>query len=227
MKNSSTHDAAIYPRVLVLDDDAKLNRLLVNFMSQYGFEVHGVLTPSEAWIQIPRFQPQIIVLDYMLPETNGFEFLRKLRKTSELPVIMLTARGDPNDRIAGLELGADDYLSKPFEPRELVARIQAVLRRTDPRSESRAANLPTCMRSGDLELLVEKREVLLRGKNLEFSAAEFEILKDLMAHSGVIRSRDQILDQVTGMSADVFTRSIDVTLSRIRHAQHGHKGHPD
>lgn len=216
MKNPSTHDTAIYPRVLVLDDDAKLNRLLVNFMSQYGFEVHGVLTPSEAWIQIPRFQPQIIVLDYMLPETNGFEFLRKLRKTSELPVIMLTARGDPNDRIAGLELGADDYLSKPFEPRELVARIQAVLRRTDPRSESRAANLPKCMRSGDLELLVEKREVLLRGKNLEFSAAEFEILKDLMAHSGVIRSLDQILDQVKGMSADVFTRSIDVTLSRIR-----------
>ena len=102
MKNSSAHGTAAYPRVLIVDDDAKLNRLLVNFMSQYGFEVHGVLTPSEAWIKLPRFQPRIIVLDYMLPETNGFEFLRKLRKTSELPVIMLTARGDPNDRIAGL-----------------------------------------------------------------------------------------------------------------------------
>lgn len=216
MKNTSNHGTATYPRVLVVDDDAKLNRLLVNFMSQYGFEVHGVLTPSEAWIQLPKFQPQIIVLDYMLPETNGFEFLRKLRKTSELPVIMLTARGDPNDRIAGLELGADDYLSKPFEPRELVARIQAVLRRTDLRSESRAANLPACIRSGDLELFIERREVCLRGVNLEFSSSEFEILKDLMVHSGVIRTRDQILDQVKGMNADMFTRTIDVTLSRIR-----------
>jgi DNA-binding response OmpR family regulator len=216
MKNSSKHGTATYPRVLVVDDDAKLNRLLVNFMSQYGFEVHGVLTPSEAWIQLPKFQPQIIVLDYMLPETNGFEFLRKLRKTSEMPVIMLTARGDPNDRIAGLELGADDYLSKPFEPRELVARIQAVLRRTDLRSESRTTNLPACIRSGDLELFIERREVCLRGENLEFSSAEFEILKDLMVHSGVIRTRDQILDQVKGMNADMFTRTIDVTLSRIR-----------
>jgi DNA-binding response OmpR family regulator len=216
MKNSSNHGTAAYPRVLVVDDDAKLNRLLVNFMSQYGFEVQGVLTPSEAWIQLPKFQPQIIVLDYMLPETNGFEFLRKLRKTSELPVIMLTARGDPNDRIAGLELGADDYLSKPFEPRELVARIQAVLRRTRLRSESMASNLPACLRSGDLELFIERREVCLRGENLEFSTSEFEILKDLMVHSGVIRTRDQILDQVKGMNADMFTRTIDVTLSRIR-----------
>ena len=152
----------------------------------------------------------------MLPETNGFEFLRKLRKTSELPVIMLTARGDPNDRIAGLELGADDYLSKPFEPRELVARIQAVLRRTSLRSESGTVNLPACIRSGDLELFVERREVCLRGENLEFSSSEFEILKDLMVHSGVIRTRDQILDQVKGMNADMFTRTIDVTLSRIR-----------
>ena len=216
MKNPPTHGTATYPRVLVVDDDAKLNRLLVNFMSQYGFEVHGVLTPSEAWIQLPKFQPQIIILDYMLPETNGFEFLRKLRKTSELPVIMLTARGDPNDRIAGLELGADDYQSKPFEPRELVARIQAVLRRTDLRSESGTANLPACIRSGDLELFIERREVCLRGENLEFSSSEFEILKDLMVHSGVIRTRDQILDQVKGMNADMFTRTIDVTLSRIR-----------
>jgi DNA-binding response OmpR family regulator len=216
MKNTSSHDVRTYPRVLVVDDDVKLNRLLVNFMSQYGFEVHGVLKPSEAWIQLPIFQPQIIVLDYMLPETNGFEFLRKLRKTSELPVIMLTARGDPNDRIAGLELGADDYLSKPFEPRELVARIQAVLRRTDLRSESRASNLPACIRSGELELFIDRREVRLRGENMEFSSAEFEILKDLMVHTGIIRTRDQILDQVKGMSADMFTRTIDVTLSRIR-----------
>jgi DNA-binding response OmpR family regulator len=216
MKNSTNRGTATYPRVLVVDDDPKLNRLLVNFMSQYGFEVHGVLTPSEAWIQLSEFQPQIIVLDYMLPETNGFEFLRKLRKTSELPVIMLTARGDPNDRIAGLELGADDYLSKPFEPRELVARIQAVLRRTDPRSDFRVASRPACMRSGELELFIERREVRLRGVNLEFSSSEFEILKDLMMHSGIIRTRDQILDQVKGMNVDMFTRTIDVTLSRIR-----------
>jgi DNA-binding response OmpR family regulator len=216
MENTSNHDLHAYPRVLVVDDDAKLNRLLVKFMSQYGFEVHGVLTPSEAWIQLPKFLPRIIVLDYMLPEINGFEFLRKLRKTSELPVIMLTARGDPNDRIAGLELGADDYLSKPFEPRELVARIQAVLRRTDQIRESRTSNLPSCIRSGDLELFIERREVFLRGENLAFSSAEFEILKDLMTHSGVIRTREQMLDQVKGMNADMFTRTIDVTLSRIR-----------
>ncbi|HSO67349.1 MAG TPA: response regulator transcription factor [Desulfatirhabdiaceae bacterium] len=215
MEITSNQGTTTYPRVMVVDDDEKLNRLLVNFMSQYGFEVHGVLTPSEAWVQLPKFQPEIIILDYMLPETNGFEFLRKLRKTSELPVIMLTARGDPNDRIAGLELGADDYLSKPFEPRELVARIQAVLRRTDLR-RSRAEFLPACIRAGDLELFIERREVCLRGKYLDFSSAEFEILKDLMVHSGVIRTRDQILDQVKGMNADIFTRTIDVTLSRIR-----------
>ena len=216
MKNFTNQGAAAYPRVLVVDDDAKLNRLLVNYMSQYGFEVQGALTPSEAWIQLPVFKPRIIILDYMLPETNGFEFLRKLRKTSELPVIMLTARGDPNDRIAGLELGADDYLSKPFEPRELVARIQAVLRRTGLPGESRDAILPACMRSGDLELFIERREVYLRGENLGFSSSEFEILKDLMVHSGAVRTRDQILDQVKGMHADMFTRTIDVTLSRIR-----------
>ncbi|MBI5589177.1 MAG: response regulator transcription factor [Deltaproteobacteria bacterium] len=226
MKNSSNHGTATYPRVLVVDDDPKLNRLLVNFMSQYGFEVHGVLAPSEAWIQLPKFQPQIIILDYMLPETNGFEFLRKLRKTSELPVIMLTARGDPNDRIAGLELGADDYLSKPFEPRELVARIQAVLRRINPCGEPRAADSPACIRSGDLELFVKRREVCLCGENLEFSSSEFEILKDLMVHSGVIRTRDQILDQVKGMNADMFTRTIDVTLSRIRQKLGDDPKHP-
>ncbi|MGD9972348.1 MAG: response regulator transcription factor [Desulfatirhabdiaceae bacterium] len=205
-----------YPRVMVIDDDAKLNRLLVKFMSQYGFEVLGVLAPSEAWHQLAAFQPDILILDYMLPETTGFEFLRQLRKSSELPVIMLTARGDPGDRIAGLELGADDYLSKPFEPRELVARIQAVLRRTGQQQKSGTSHLPPSIRSGDLEVFLDRREVCLRGENLAFSPAEFEILKDLMLHAGVVRTRDEILDEVKGVNADMFTRTIDVTLSRIR-----------
>lgn len=211
---------------MVIDDDAKLNRLLVKFMSQYGFEVLGVLAPSDAWPQLATFQPNILILDYMLPETNGFEFLRQLRKTSELPVIMLTARGDPGDRIAGLELGADDYLSKPFEPRELVARIQAVLRRTGYQQKSETSHLPSRIRSGDLDVFLDRREVCLRGENLAFSPAEFEILKDLMLHAGVVRSRDQILDEVKGMNADLFTRTIDVTLSRIRQKLGDDPKHP-
>ncbi len=215
-----------YPRVMVIDDDAKLNRLLVKFMSQYGFEVLGVPAPSDAWHQLATFQPDILILDYMLPETNGFEFLRQLRKTSELPVIMLTARGDPGDRIAGLELGADDYLSKPFEPRELVARIQAVLRRTGQQQKPVTSHFPSCIRSGDLEVFLDRREVCLRGENLAFSPAEFEILKDLMLHAGVVRTRDEILDEVKGMNADMFTRTIDVTLSRIRQKLGDDPKHP-
>ncbi len=197
-------------QVLIIDDDPKLNRLLKEFLSGFGFVVHTAMKPSEGLKQLRRHNPDMVILDVMLPEMNGFEVCKKIRQDSDVPVIMLTARGDPMDRIVGLELGADDYLAKPFEPRELVARIQAVLRRLKgPGPEGLRSFGPMCIDP-------KKRTVTIDGADIDLTTNEFTALWLLARHPGEVMDRDRILQELRGMDSEAFNRSVDITMSRIR-----------
>jgi len=196
--------------ILVIDDDEKLNALLKEYLSNYGFSVLSRTTPSEGLKAIKQLKPDLIILDVMLPEADGFETCRNIRKEYTTPVIMLTARGDVTDRIVGLEIGADDYLPKPFEPRELVARIQTILRRS-------SGNVNENIRkSGGLSMNVKRRLVTLDDKEIDLTTGEFEILKLFLKRPGIVFSRTQILDSLGDMEWDFYNRSIDVLISRLR-----------
>jgi len=195
--------------ILVIDDDQKLNALLKEYLGRSGFRVATVDNPSEGIEHLGREEPDLVILDVMLPGTDGFEICKEIRKKWSIPVIMLTARGDVMDRIVGLELGADDYLPKPFEPRELAARIKSVLRRH--------ARLPAGrFRMGSLEIDLETHGVSLAGVPLSLTAMEFELLALLAKHRGKILSRDRIMDALRGMDWSAFDRSVDVLVSRLR-----------
>jgi two-component system phosphate regulon response regulator OmpR len=196
--------------ILVIDDDEKLNALLVDYLGNFGYTVKTATHPDKGLKLLTRQAPDLVILDIMLPGRDGFEVCREIRKTSTVPVIMLTARGEVTDRIVGLELGADDYLPKPFEPRELVARIQTVLRRvTTP--------VPTgTIRSGDIEIDPNTHAVQLRGKPVELTTLEFKLLLLFMRSPGTVLSRDRIMDELCGMDWEVYDRSIDVLISRLR-----------
>ncbi len=197
-------------KVLIIDDDPKLCRLLTEFLSGFGFKVHTALAPSEGLKKLRRHKPDMVVLDVMLPEMNGFDVCKKIRLDSNVPIIMLTARGEPMDRIVGLELGADDYLAKPFEPRELVARIQAVLRRSS-RSETTRQR-----RFGRLTIDPKKRIAMIDQTEIELTTNEFTALWLLARHPGRVLDRDRILQELRGIDSDAFNRSVDITMSRIR-----------
>lgn len=197
-------------KVLIIDDDPKLNRLLTDFLSGYGFKVQAAETPSSGLKKMRRDAPDIIILDVMLPEMNGFEVCKQIRLDSSIPIIMLTARGEPTDRIVGLELGADDYLPKPFEPRELVARIQAVLRRLG------GQNLTGRQTFDRLAIDIGKRQIFLDGVPIELTTNEFTALALLARHPGKVMDRDRILQELRGIDSDAFNRSVDITMSRLR-----------
>jgi DNA-binding response OmpR family regulator len=197
-------------QVLIIDDDPKLNRLLTEFLSAFGFKVHAALTPSDGFKKLRRHRPDMVILDVMLPEMNGFDVCKKIRQDSSVPIIMLTARGEPMDRIVGLELGADDYLAKPFEPRELVARIQAVLRRLE------TTNVVTQSTFGRLTIDPQKRIAIIDDTPIELTTNEFTALWLLARHSGQVLDRDRILQELRGIDSDAFNRSVDITMSRIR-----------
>lgn len=197
-------------KILVIDDDEELNQLLTEFLARYGLQVTTAVHPDAGLRAIKNNPPDLLVLDVMLPGTDGFAVCRKIRETSSLPIIMLTARGDLTDRVLGLELGADDYLPKPFEPRELVARIQAVLRRG-------ALQVQTdCLRAGELVLDFGTRTVTLRGSRLDMTTAEFELLALLMKNRGKVLTRERILEETRGLDWESFDRSVDVLISRLR-----------
>ena len=204
------HGGTMATRVLVIDDDEKLNALLTEYLGQFGFAVRAVALPEEGLRALKLDPPDIVVLDLMLPGMDGLAVCRKIRTTSRIPILMLTARGDVTDRILGLELGADDYLPKPFEPRELVARLQAVLRRgASPAGED-------VLRVGALELNRETCSVRLAGRPLALTTAELELLGLLMRNRGRVLSRDRILDETRGIDWEAYDRSIDVLVSRLR-----------
>jgi DNA-binding response OmpR family regulator len=197
-------------RLLIIDDDPKLNRLLTEFLNDFGFQINTAETPSRGLKLLKNEPPDLLILDVMLPEINGFDLCKQIRRDSNIPIIMLTARGDPMDRIVGLELGADDYLPKPFEPRELVARIQAVLRRfsTSPPLSRRAF--------GRLLLDEGQRRFYLDGTPLDLTTNEYNALLLLVHHAGQVLDRDRILQALRGMDCDAFNRSVDITMSRVR-----------
>lgn len=196
--------------ILVIDDDKKLNELLMDYLSNFGFKVTTVTHPQEGLSLLSREQPDIIILDVMLPGMDGFEVCKAIRKEYSIPIVMLTARGDVTDRIVGLELGADDYLPKPFEPRELVARIQSVLRR---------GTAPPPVEIIEFERLVidlKKRAAVLDGKSLDLTTMEFEVLVLFAKNSGKVMNRDEILDYLRGIEWGAFNRTVDVLMSRLR-----------
>ncbi len=199
------------PKVLVIDDDEELNALLREYLGRFGFTVATAVDGREGLRAFRADPPDVLVLDVMLPGTDGFAICREVRETSGVPIVMLTARGEVADRVMGLELGADDYLPKPFEPRELVARLKAVLRR------GAAGPAEATLRIGSLELAVASRTARLRGRLLELTTAEFELLSLLARHRGRVLSRDRILDETRGLDFEAFDRSIDVLVSRLRH----------
>jgi DNA-binding response OmpR family regulator len=198
------------PFVLVIDDDAKLGALLVEYLGRFGFEVR-IATHAEAGLRSLRAEPpDAVVLDVMLPGMDGFAVCRKIRETSGVPIVMLTARGEVTDRVVGLELGADDYLPKPFEPRELVARIQAVLRRgTAPAGDER-------LRAGRVEVNFTTHVARLDGRELPLTGAEFTLLGLLAKNRGRVLSRERILEATRGLDWESYDRSIDVLVSRLR-----------
>jgi DNA-binding response OmpR family regulator len=197
--------------VLVVDDDPKIVALVGAYLVRAGFDVATAGDGREALRLIRERRPRLVVLDLMLPELDGLAVTREARRDSDVPILMLTALGAVPDRIRGLGAGADDYLAKPFAPSELVARVQAILRRVPgPRDGGR-------FRHGDLEIDVERHEVLRAGEPLELSPVEFRILAALVEAGGRVLTRDRLLDVIGGPhSAEVLERSVDVYVGRLR-----------
>lgn len=197
-------------KILIIDDDQKLNNLLKDYLGRHQFNVSAVTHPDKGLRMLKRENPDLVILDIMLPDRDGFEVCREIRKASDIPIIMLTARGEVTDRIVGLELGADDYLPKPFEPRELVARIQSVLRRE--KGNTRTDRLVF----GSLVAEPDKQTVWLDEELVALTTMEFELLMLFLRNPGRVLSRDQIMDNLRGLDWDAFDRSVDVSLSRLR-----------
>ena len=205
------------PRILLIDDDAQLGPPLAAYFARFDLTLVCALRPSTGLAMLAEGGFDAAILDVMLPEMDGFELCRTLRKQSDIPVIMLTARGEVMDRVVGLELGADDYLPKPFEPRELVARLQTVLRRRQPIAQppSPAASTERLVFEG-LQIDAQTRSVLLQGQPVELTSTEFDLLYLLAQGAGKVYSRDDILNHLRGHEAELYTRAVDILISRLR-----------
>ncbi len=214
----------------MIEDDSRLAAMVKDYLGQSGFEVTLAATAEAGLAALEGAAPALVILDLMLPDMDGLEVCRRIKNSGQaLPpaVLMLTAKGDPMDRIVGLEIGADDYLPKPFEPRELLARIRAVLRRgagvsgvkgTAKRSEPAPARSSSVMRFGSLEIDRDARQVALGGEARELTAYQFDLLVAMAERAGRVLSRDQIMEAVRGRELEAFDRSIDVHMGRIRQA---------
>lgn len=202
-------------RILLIDDDTDLGPPLAAYFRRFGLELVQAFAPSEGLGLLRAGGFDAAILDVMLPEMDGFELCRTIRRESELPIVMLTARGDVMDRVVGLELGADDYLPKPFEPRELVARLQTVLRRMRTTPSSPAA-LEGPLRFVGLEVDPVTRTAKRQGETLELTSTEFDLLLLLARAPAQVHSRDDILAALRGHDADLYTRAVDIVVSRLR-----------
>jgi two-component system, OmpR family, phosphate regulon response regulator OmpR len=203
-------------RVLIVDDDLKLQKLLKEYLGGNGFSVGTLPDGSRVLETIRSEAPDIIILDVMLPGKDGLEVLKDIRRDHALPVIMLTAKGEDMERIVGLELGADDYLPKPFNPRELLARMKAILRRAAAPDHEKSTVEPLRIQAGGLTLHKTRQTVDLGDKELELSTTEYRILEVLMKHSNTVLSRDQIMTLARGRDFMAFDRSIDMHISKLR-----------
>ena len=214
MKRMST------PQLLMIEDDARLAQMVGEYLTQSGFAFNHAGDGASGLEQLQQHAPDLVILDLMLPDTDGLEVCRRIRALpaplSKVSVLMLTAKGDPMDRIIGLEIGADDYLPKPFEPRELLARIRAVLRR---RGEApSAAEGPAVLRFGSLDIDRNARSVTVAGEPADLTSYQFDLLVAMAERAGRVLTRDQIMEAVRGRELEAFDRSIDVHMGRIRAA---------
>jgi len=198
------------PRVLLIDDDEHLAPPLATYLRRFDFELVAAHRPSAGLQRLAEGDFDVVILDVMLPEMDGFEVCRRIRQSSDIPVLMLTARGELSDRVVGLELGADDYLPKPFEPRELAARLQTILRR------SRAAPMGAVLRFEGLELHIDRREARRGGEPLPLTGTEFELLLLLAREPHKVFTRDEILNRLRGQDAELYSRAVDILVSRLR-----------
>ena len=205
------------PRLLLIDDDEHLAAPLAAYLKRFDLTLESALRPSVGLARLREGGFDAVILDVMLPEMDGFELCRTIRKTSDIPIVMLTARGDVMDRVIGLELGADDYLPKPFEPRELAARLQTILRRRQPAAPAVVPpeNGRRLVFDG-IEIDLDRRQVLRDGAEVELTGTEFELLALLAGEPHKVFTRDEILSRLRGHDADVYTRAIDILVSRIR-----------
>ncbi len=198
-------------RVLIVEDENWVVRMVKGYLRQEGFHVQAAVDGEQALSEYQKYQPHLVILDLMLPNVDGLEVARRIRKTSEVPIIMLTARDGEADRVAGLELGADDYVVKPFSPRELVSRVRAVLRRSDG-----SGYRPTILESGDVRLDLDQRHVTVQDAAVDLTPMEFELLALLMESPGRVFTRLQILEAVRGVAYESFERSVDTHVKRLR-----------
>jgi two-component system, OmpR family, phosphate regulon response regulator OmpR len=209
-------------RILLIEDDEHLSAMLSEYLGARGFTVTARATAIDGLKLLRQGGFAALVLDIMLPDLDGFEVCRRVRAESDIPILMLTARGDEMDRIVGLELGSDDYLPKPFNPRELLARLRAILRRRGPAGMARTAPL----QFGRLEIDRDARVVRVDGMERPLTSYQFELLCVLAIHAGRVMSREALMDRVRGEECEVFDRSIDVHIARIRAVLEDDPKHP-
>ena len=205
--------------ILVVDDEQRIIDLAKMYLEQDGYSVMSATHGVQALRAILEDKPNLVVLDLMLPGMDGLEVCRRVRNQSDVPIIMLTARGDDIDKIVGLELGADDYLTKPFNPRELIARIKAILRRADRSSPDK--NAPTDIAIGNLRIDLQRRVVEVAGRSVDLRMKEFDLLQTLMENKGMVFSRDRLLNVVWGYDFAGETRTVDVHIAHLRHKLKG------
>jgi two-component system, OmpR family, response regulator len=204
-------------RILLIDDDEHLAAPLATYLRRFDLQLHSATRPSAALARLRSEPFDAVILDVMLPEMDGFELCRTIRRDSQVPILMLTARGEVMDRIVGLEIGADDYLPKPFEPRELAARLQTILRRQRAPASVAAPVAPaTRLEFDGLVIDLERRQVLAEGRAVELTGTEFELLVLLAREPQKVFSRDDILARLRGQEADLYTRAVDILVSRLR-----------
>jgi len=202
-------------RILIIDDDEELCELVAEYLTVEGFETEAVYDGESGLKRALSNEYDLITLDVMLPKKNGFDVLRELRQTSKIPVLMLTARGDDMERIAGLEIGADDYLPKPFNPRELVARLRAILRRVQTEQESNQGEIDK-LQVDDVEVQISARSANKNGEDLGLTSVEFDLLAELLRQAGKVIKKDDLSEQVLERKLSPWDRSLDMHISNLR-----------
>lgn len=213
--------------VLIVDDDDALRSLLEQYLTGNGFAVSLAANGAVMDEVLQTVHPDLVILDLMMPGEDGLSIARRLRASTHLPIIMLSARGEDIDRIVGLEVGADDYLAKPFNPRELLARIRAVLRRKQDTAASEQAAAENVMRFGEFELDLDAQRLTKAGAEINLTSAEFSILQIFTSHPNRVLSRDQLMDMLKGYDRDPFDRSIDVRVTRLRRKIEANPAEPE
>jgi DNA-binding response OmpR family regulator len=205
--------AAAAPTILVVEDESSIASFVSLYLKNAGYLVKTAATGADALAEAASVSPTLIVLDLMLPDIDGIEVCKRLRQHSDVPILMLTARDEDVDKIIGLEVGADDYLTKPFNPRELVARIKSILRRSSPERRELETEVIT---HGDLRVDAGRREATVNGEEVQLAPKEFDLLWELLDHRGLVLTRDQLLERVWGYTFAGDTRTVDVHVRQVR-----------